>query len=72
MSQLRYNNALPPALSRKSAAFADSSGLRGNQQSLHGFYPRVPQSAFKWLNRRGGKRRSFSWSQFNDPTKPSS
>jgi RNA-directed DNA polymerase len=40
-------------------------GLRSNEQSLNSFYTWSIQYAFKWLNRRGGKRSSFNWSQFN-------
>ncbi len=39
-------------------------GLRGNERSLHRFYTWAIECAFKWLNRRGGKRRSFTWGQF--------
>lgn len=40
-------------------------GLRGNLKPLKRFYSWAIQCAFKWLNRRGGKRRSFTWSAFN-------
>ena len=37
-------------------------GLRGNPSaSLYRFYKWAKQCAFKWLNRRGGKRKSFTW-----------
>ena len=40
-------------------------GLRGNSGALYRFYGWAITCTFKWLNRRGGKRRSFTWSQFN-------
>jgi hypothetical protein len=39
-------------------------GLHGNYRSLHRFFERAMRSAFKWRNRRGGKRQSFTWEQF--------
>ena len=38
-------------------------GLSGNYQSLKSFYGSTKASAFKWLNRRGGKQ-SFGWEEF--------
>lgn len=40
-------------------------GVRGNSRSLYRFYEWAIECTFKWLNRRGGKRRSFNWKQFN-------
>jgi hypothetical protein len=40
-------------------------GVRGNSRSLHRFFHWVIDCTFKWLNRRGGKRKSFTWEQFN-------
>ena len=39
-------------------------GLHGNYRSLHRFFERAMRSVFKWRNRRGGKRQSFTWEQF--------
>jgi group II intron reverse transcriptase/maturase len=39
-------------------------GLPGNSRSLHRFFERAMRSVFKWRNRRGGKRQSFTWEQF--------
>lgn len=39
-------------------------GVRGNRESLWRYYGWAIACAFKWLNRRGGKRRSFTWRQF--------
>jgi RNA-directed DNA polymerase len=40
-------------------------GVHGNYLSLKRFYDWAVASAFKWLNRRGGKRKSFTWKQFH-------
>jgi group II intron reverse transcriptase/maturase len=40
-------------------------GVRGNSYSLYRFYSWAKECAFKWLNRRGGKRRSFTWNRFS-------
>lgn len=40
-------------------------GVRGNSFSLKRFYDWAIECAFKWLNRRGGKRKSFTWELFN-------
>jgi RNA-directed DNA polymerase len=39
-------------------------GVRGNSRSLHRFFNWAMDCTFKWLNRRGGKRRSYTWEQF--------
>jgi hypothetical protein len=38
-------------------------GVRGNSRSLYRFYAWAVHCAFKWRNRRGG-RRSSTWEQF--------
>jgi hypothetical protein len=38
--------------------------MRGNFLSLKDFFKVARKSAFKWLNLRGGKRKSFTWPQF--------
>jgi RNA-directed DNA polymerase len=40
-------------------------GVRGNSLSLKRFYDWAIACAFKWLNRRGGKRKSFTWEVFH-------
>lgn len=52
-------------LNRKLVGHYNYFGLRSNEQSLYSFYSWTIQCAFKWLNRRGGKRSSFNWTQFN-------
>ena len=39
-------------------------GVHGNSNALSRFFAWAMTCAFKWLNRRGGKRRSFSWARF--------
>jgi len=38
-------------------------GVRGNTRSLYRFFNWAMDCTFKWLNRRGGKRKSFTWEQ---------
>ena len=39
-------------------------GVRGNSRLLYRFFDWAKECAFKWLNRRGGKRSSFTWGRF--------
>lgn len=39
-------------------------GLRGNSGSLSRFFNGAMDGTFKWLNRRGGKRKRCTWEQF--------
>jgi group II intron reverse transcriptase/maturase len=39
-------------------------GVRGNSLSLEYFFKVAVETVYKWLNRRGGKRRSFNWAGF--------
>ena len=41
-------------------------GVRGNSRSLYRFFAETIKCTFKWLNRRGGKRRSFTWGKFKE------
>jgi RNA-directed DNA polymerase len=38
--------------------------VRGNSRALHRFFNWAVDGTFKWLNRRGGKRKSYPWEQF--------
>jgi len=40
-------------------------GVRGNSGALNRFFRWAMDCTFTWLNRRGGKRKSFTWEQFN-------
>jgi RNA-directed DNA polymerase len=51
-------------LNRRLQGHYNYYGLRGNGESLYRFYRWAKQCAFKWLNRRGGKRKSFTWEAF--------
>jgi group II intron reverse transcriptase/maturase len=67
---IRANRHLPGrefiiGLNRRLVGHYNYFGLRSNLKSLNSFYTWSVKCAFKWLNRRGGKRSSFNWSQFN-------
>ena len=51
-------------LNRKLVGHYNYFGLRSNEKALHSYYGHALETAFKWLNRRGGKRSSFNWGQF--------
>jgi hypothetical protein len=40
------------------------SSIRSNGDSVNSFYHHAIDSAYKWLNRRGGKKSSFTWATF--------
>jgi len=66
---IKQNRHLPghqfiKELNRKLVGHYNYFGLRSNEKALHSFYGHTIGCAFKWLNRRGGKRSSFNWSQF--------
>jgi group II intron reverse transcriptase/maturase len=52
------------ALNRKLQGHYNYYNVPGNLRSLWRFYHWAVECAFKWLNRRGGKRKSFSWQVF--------
>ena len=53
-------------LNRRLVGHYNYYGLRGNSRGPVAFLSRRPsECAFKWLNRRGGKRKSFTWPVFN-------
>ncbi len=51
-------------LNRRLRGHYNYYGLRGNSHWLYRFYKWAISCAFKWLNRRGGKRKSFTWKAF--------
>jgi len=51
-------------LNRRLRGHYNYYGLRGNSRSLYRFYKEAIGCAFKWLNRRGGKRKSFTWTAY--------
>ena len=57
------------ALNRKLIGPYNYYGVRSNEGSLGSFFSFTIRCAYKWLNRRGGKRRSFNWGQFKEVLK---
>jgi RNA-directed DNA polymerase len=51
-------------LNRRLQGHYNYFGVRGNSRALYRFYDWAMNCAFQWLNRRGGKRRSFNWETF--------
>ncbi len=56
-------------LNRRLRGHYNYYGLRGNTPALWRFYRWAIDCAFKWLNRRGGKRRSYNWAMFGEAMK---
>jgi group II intron reverse transcriptase/maturase len=52
------------ALNRKLVGHYNYYGLPTNSKALGTFFHFAIGCAFKWLNRRGGKRKSFNWEQY--------
>ena len=66
---IKLNRHLPvreffSGLNRRLRGHYNYYGVRGNSRSLYRFFDWAKQCAFKWLNRRGGQRRSFTWPRF--------
>jgi len=53
------------ALNRRLRGHYNYYNIPGNLYSLGQFYHWAAGCAFKWLNRRGGKRKSFTWEAFS-------
>lgn len=53
------------ALNRRLRGHYNYYSVVGNAKSLWRFYHWAVECAFKWLNRRGGKRKSFTWRVFS-------
>jgi len=51
-------------LNRRLTGHYNYYGLRGNLTSLKRFYRWALKCTCKWLNRRGGKRKTFTWGAF--------
>ena len=51
-------------LNRRLRGHYNYYGVRGNSAALYRFFDWAIRCSFKWLNRRGGKRHSFSWASF--------
>jgi group II intron reverse transcriptase/maturase len=52
------------ALNRRLQGHYNYYNVPGNLHSLWRFYRWAVECSFKWLNRRGGKRKSFTWKVF--------
>lgn len=52
-------------LNRRLRGHYNYYGLKSNMNSLKSFYRWAMTCSFKWLNRRGGKHKSFTWKAFN-------
>ena len=52
------------ALNRRLRGHYNYYSVVGNLRSLWKFFSWAVECAFKWLNRRGGKRKSFTWKVF--------
>ncbi len=66
---IRANRHLPgrqfiKVLNRKLVGHYNYFGIRSNHDSVNSFYHYTIGSAFKCLNRRGGKKSSFTWAAF--------
>jgi RNA-directed DNA polymerase len=53
------------ALNRRLRGHYNYYSVVGNFRSLWRFYGWAVECSFKWLNRRGGKRKSFTWKAFS-------
>lgn len=53
------------ALNRRLYGHYNYYSVVGNLRSLWRFYSWAVECAFKWLNRCGGKRKSFTWKAFS-------
>jgi group II intron reverse transcriptase/maturase len=53
------------ALNRRLRGHFNYYSVVGNSRSLWRFYTWAVECSFKWLNRRGGKKKSFRWKVFN-------
>jgi RNA-directed DNA polymerase len=53
------------ALNKRLQGHYNYYNIPGNLESIWRFYFWALECAFKWLNRRGGKRKSFTWKAFN-------
>jgi hypothetical protein len=66
---IRGNRHLPgrqfiKALNRKLVGHDNYFVVRSNGDSVNSFYHHAIGCAYKWLNRRGGKKSSFNWATF--------
>ena len=58
--------AFVKGLNRRLVGHYNYFGFKGNESSVGRFYKAAVDAAFKWLNRRGGKKSSFTWVSFRE------
>lgn len=51
-------------LNRRLVGHYNYFGIKSNERAVRRFYNVAIESAYKWLNRRGGKKNSFNWMTF--------
>lgn len=51
-------------LNRRLVGHYNYYGVKSNERAVRRFYNEVIDCAYKWLNRRGGKKYSFNWKTF--------
>jgi len=51
-------------LNRRLVGHYNYFGVKSNERSVWRFYNEAIESAYKWLNRRGGKKNSFNWGTY--------
>ena len=56
-------------LNRRLVGHYNYFGLKSNERAVRRFFNEAVESAYKWLNRRGGKKNSFNWSSFTKALK---
>ena len=56
--------AFVQGLNRRLNGHYNYFGIKSNERSVKRFYDCAMEAAFKWLNRRGGKKSSFTWPSF--------
>ena len=51
-------------LNRKLVGHYNYFGIRSNEKAIGSFFSFTIRCAYKWLNRRGGKKSSFNWAEY--------
>ena len=57
------------ALNRRLNGHYNYFGIKSNERAVRRFYNEAIESAYKWLNRRGGKKNSFNWATYLEALK---
>ena len=56
-------------LNRRLVGHYNYFGIKSNERAVRRFFNEAIESAYKWLNRRGGKKNSFNWKSFTKALK---